>query len=837
MSDVGFAIRCPYCREWNIWRDIRLDDVVLNSAREFREIVSGLETARQMGHANVYSHPKLFRCKSASWVCPTSFEAVVCNSEARALECIAAVQTWSSKRDFRLPKADRINRWEGDYYGILFCTQPVRRDPNIELERLIDRELLRRLMAGLAYEVEGPVTIFSANLFRPHDRAAKLYWMPIEGYSHDQRLAPPRFNTFCRACREVVVRQFVHEFEDAHYTVDTCPVGFGRDGKCAGKEAACMEEAKDWNHCPAFIEKRSEECPCYRSDLVAIQRVKENWADKADAREIIHECDAGFKELAFPIVVHGYLVGVAMTGQVFLDTGTISEKISDFIAKNTLLKGYKARLLNASHGFVREEGRLRKGGEARFFLSEDEVKDRVRLLRPKVDTLSDMANSRYYDFRWRQESAFREEVLGHIRNHKMKAHLFEEDVPLVLERMRQFWAFEAAYLSQYSCQNGAISVIALSTRQGPPSSFGVPGLVVGHTEIECEQMHPCPCLYRRGQDLPRHNPLLQKLLSLFERASRDPALMVPEGKTVYAVLVPSFEEVYAFVFIQRDRDSVCSLPHPDPDGVSHFCQDAAFGTCTEVIYELGEIRNSTRQLLVAREDLNRLVSQLQHALLSLNHQLQRPLFMIRGVLSNVRDMYMTRAKPEHREHIELGMDIAQQSALLCRGLSSILAIEQGGELQGKVRDIIVRTEIEKLAEAMRRAQDGTDKTFEYFSESPTIRMNELSFLFVFYALIDNALKYAEPKSRIEFRFSEEKPSSRHVFRVRSKGLRIDEKYKERVFEKFWRHEEAKQYDALGLGIGCWAAREHMKRCGGDLYLEVSGDFSTFVVVPPSEMEQ
>jgi hypothetical protein len=58
-----------------------------------------------------------------------------------------------------------------------------------------------------------------------------------------------------------------------------------------------------------------------------------------------------------------------------------------------------------------------------------------------------------------------------------------------------------------------------------------------------------------------------------------------------------------------------------------------------------------------------------------------------------------------------------------------------------------------------------------------------------------------------------------------------------MFEKFMRHPNAKRIDELGLGVGCWAAREHMRDCGGDLILEGDDDLYIFIVVPPNNEEE
>ncbi|MHC4604110.1 MAG: hypothetical protein ACYS6W_12355, partial [Planctomycetota bacterium] len=274
MADKGFAIRCPHCRKWNVWADVHPEKVALDSKEEFKKILGGLKIEGLHGKEGSFSHRKLLRCESPLWLCPSPFEAFVCRSELDAFDFLEDSEAWSFKRDFRLFKADCKSRWEdkeeGQYYGILFNTQSVPRQREIELELLMDSELLSRLIVGMSHEIQAPLTVFAANAFKPKDNEVSVYWMPIEVYSMGQWIVPATFNKFCACCRNIVMQRQIEKFADENYSVNDCPIGFGKDGKCGGKDAACMQAVKDWTHCPAFMEER-QEFPCTNSDLQLIR--------------------------------------------------------------------------------------------------------------------------------------------------------------------------------------------------------------------------------------------------------------------------------------------------------------------------------------------------------------------------------------------------------------------------------------------------------------------------------------------------------------------------------------------------------------------------------------
>lgn len=603
MSDKGFAIRCPHCQKWNIWEKIDLKEAVISSKQELQRILRGFDRACRQGNAESFSHEKLWRCTNPRSVCPTSFEAVICQNEQQALGFLKEIEAWSPKRDFRLYKADCRNRWEDKYYGVLFNAQAIPRPQHVELELLMDRELVSRLIVGIGVELEAPVTIYAANVFaHPNTNKLVVYWMPIEAYSQGRLLVPPRYNEFCHTCRQIVMRKLTAQFEREGYNVNNCPIGFGKNDQCAGKDAVCMKYSGtiDWNRCPAFIEERKKRCPCYRSDLKFIERImrnlRKNLENKGEFEEEILRCHkkrcyARFEERAIPIVVHGYLAGVAMSGQVFFDPKKIVN-VNDFCTQFTILRGHERTLERAKDRLIAKETRLRLADKSRFFVTRKELDQRITLLTNSVRRVTRTATSRYSDVRRGTEWAFRQEILGYIQNSKIKLVPFDIYLSHVLERKRLFWAFEAVYLAQYSRETKCVSAIAFSHKYREPSFFGVPGkTVASSTEIEYDQAHPCPYLHKRGQQMPpQHDRLIRELLPIFENVATDPELEVPQGDDFFFVVIPFLYEVYAFVFAVRDEQIVREIESRVAGGVSRLCRESILETCTEVVYEFGEER-------------------------------------------------------------------------------------------------------------------------------------------------------------------------------------------------------------------------------------------------------
>ena len=602
MPDKGFAIRCPHCQKWNIWQDVVLDEkVVIAAEDELVKILKDLTTASEQGNADSFSHPKLWRCTSPHSLCPASFEAFICRTDADAIKFSEGIESWSLKRNFRLYKTDCETRWEGKYYGILFNTQPVVRLQHTELNLLMDRELVSRLIVGIGVELEAPVTIYSANLFtNPKTKKPCVYWMPIEAYSQGRLLVPPLYNQFCYTCRQIVMQKLTGEFDKENYNVNNCPIGFADNGRCAGKDPACMQQSaiRDWNLCPAFVEERLKWDPCYQSDFRFINDIIKDLKDTLQLKgefeeETFHyynqRCFARFHERAIPVVVHGYLVGVAMSGQVFFKPDDIMD-INTFCTKFSMLRGSEKELQKAMDNLVTNETKLKEQNKSRFFITAEQLEQRMSLLADIIRRIIRTATSRYRDMRGRAEWFFRQEILGFIQNSKIKRVPPDAYLRRALDRMRLFWAFEAVYLTVFSPKTRCISVIGFAHKYRAPVFFGIPGKIIGHNiNIAYDLIHPAPFLYIKGSPLPTdRNVLIAELLLIFERIVGDRDLELPTGNESFFAVIPFLGEAYAFAFPVRDEQIMGQIEHRVAGGVSRLCQDSILETCTDAIYEFAE---------------------------------------------------------------------------------------------------------------------------------------------------------------------------------------------------------------------------------------------------------
>ena len=560
---VGFSIRCPYCQNWRDWQ-VPIDNYVVTE-NEFNTINN--ELSMKEGSDS----PKMLRCKCPEWKCPAPFEALVFNDESLALKCLARIESnWSLRRDFRLYQSDHETRWEG-YFGIIFCTKPVKRQRFITLEHLIERKALSRLLSGITKIINGPATIYAARVFNE-----EVYWMPIEGDIDDYKGSTPAFfKLICRKCRRFVNESLVSDFIRKDASPQNCALGLGdaNRGTCDGKEAACAKG--DWSHCPDFIDQRIGKCPCYNSDYHLIENDLTNaWKGEnlSSGQGVSGYCHLGLKEFAFPIVVHNHLIGAALTGQIIEDPKKIKD-INDFVKDWVLLGEKKDELEMAKNEMLKT---ISDGSD------QNEIITERASLGAHLGLIKEIAETRYYDIRTRSESAFQEELLSYVRTKKNGKLFFKDTFIHLLERMKAFWSFRTVAFMHHSFEKKTVKVTHLATENIEPTTYGFPGFMVGTIKEKYRQEYVLPFYYdTENVEIPI-NPWAQKFLPLIDSSCKK--MNLPSGRCYFTVcMMINPKNAVAFVFAVRDPKGVCKTKARNQGTLSQPAQEFILKTCTEIL--------------------------------------------------------------------------------------------------------------------------------------------------------------------------------------------------------------------------------------------------------------
>ncbi len=217
---------------------------------------------------------------------------------------------------------------------------------------------------------------------------------------------------------------------------------------------------------------------------------------------------------------------------------------------------------------------------------------------------------------------------------------------------------------------------------------------------------------------------------------------------------------------------------------------------------------------------------------NVSHELKTPITAIKGYVETLRDGAL-----EDREDALRFLDVlARQTDRLGAIIEDLLLlarIEQEEEREA------IRLEPGPVAKMLgaavqacvRRADErGVSISLDAGDELEA-PMNETLLEQAVSNLIDNAVKYSPEGSRVEVEARKE--DGEISIRVADHGAGIEKKHLDRIFERFYRVDEARSRKAGGTGLGLSIVKHIAQVHGGSVRAEsVPGEGSTFVITIP-----
>jgi PAS domain S-box-containing protein len=235
-------------------------------------------------------------------------------------------------------------------------------------------------------------------------------------------------------------------------------------------------------------------------------------------------------------------------------------------------------------------------------------------------------------------------------------------------------------------------------------------------------------------------------------------------------------------------------------------------------------RDVTEQKRVEQE-LRRSNEDLERFAYIASHDLSVPLRVIAGFVDLLARRYAGRLDEEADRFIRLTVEGVERMQTL---IDDILAYSRAGQAELRLAEVDTAALVDGVLRDLgtRIAESGT--RFEV-GELPTLRAEPVRLRQVFQNLIDNAVKFADPKSP-RGRIVATRGRDHWRFDVEDNGPGVDLRHAERVFEMFQRPHGR---DVPGTGIGLAIAKRIVERHGGSIWVEqASGGGSVFSFTIP-----
>jgi len=233
-----------------------------------------------------------------------------------------------------------------------------------------------------------------------------------------------------------------------------------------------------------------------------------------------------------------------------------------------------------------------------------------------------------------------------------------------------------------------------------------------------------------------------------------------------------------------------------------------------------ELNRNTRELEASNKELE------QFAYVA-SHDLQEPLRMISSFMHLLRKNYGNQLDDKAHEYMRFAEDGARRLQQIILDLLEFAKI-------GNTSAEIVSIDLNELIREYQTLREKTiaDKPVQITSDKlPVITNYSVPITQLFYNLLDNAIKYADPEKNTEIHIGVKDMNNFWEFSVTDNGIGIDPEYFDKIFILFQRLHSSDAYS--GTGIGLAIVKKVLENIGGEIrVVSEVGRGSSFIFTVP-----
>ncbi len=215
------------------------------------------------------------------------------------------------------------------------------------------------------------------------------------------------------------------------------------------------------------------------------------------------------------------------------------------------------------------------------------------------------------------------------------------------------------------------------------------------------------------------------------------------------------------------------------------------------------------------------------------HQLRTPLAGNKWIFKMLLDGDLGAFTAEQKEIIQKGYESNESMIKL---LSEIIVANQNEDYEFKYK--FCKADLEKIIESIvtEFLQEARVKNVHLVFERPyhnfpLVELDPEKIRLAIQNIIENAIKYSRDDGKVIITLIPE--ATQVKIMVQDSGIGITKGQQEKIFQKFFRADNAKEQKKTGTGLGLFTARNIMERHHGTIGFEsIEGKGTTFTLVLP-----
>jgi len=196
-----------------------------------------------------------------------------------------------------------------------------------------------------------------------------------------------------------------------------------------------------------------------------------------------------------------------------------------------------------------------------------------------------------------------------------------------------------------------------------------------------------------------------------------------------------------------------------------------------------------------------------------SHDLQEPLRMVTGFLTQFKRKYYNVVDDKGKDYLYFALEGSQQMKQI---IQDLLEYSRVGRIEDRRESIALNEVVNDISKIYRKVIQ-EKKVIIRCEDLPVISAPKGAVRQIFQNLISNGIKYQKPGNIAEINVSVRETDSHYQFSVQDNGIGISPEYFEQIFIVFKRLNKKAEYPGTGMGLAI--TKKIVESLGGTIHVE------------------